>query len=179
MCRSRRSWRVFLALVACVLGTACGPRAAPLTESGTPALQASERNKVMQIKFSRSGGVASLPGLTVQGTVDLKDDAPRVTDETAQYARALARPEAEQLRSIALALTTPQAREALARAGGQLRDAYHYDVTVVSADGRSHHVTFNAAGGAESWNRLAPGIGDLIQWIDAEAQKIRETRFTR
>jgi hypothetical protein len=131
----------------------------------------------MQIKFARSGGLAGMPGLNVEGTVDLGDQAASVTSESSKYRRALAPPEVEQLRSAADPEGMSRARTALASHPPKVRDGFQYDITVATKDGKSHKLTFNAAGG-EELNRVAPGLGNLVQWVDAEAQRIKEHRLS-
>ena len=55
----------------------------------------------MQIKFARSGGLAGMPGLSVEGTVDLGDQGAKVTSDSAKYQRELVPQEVEQLQSAA------------------------------------------------------------------------------
>jgi len=47
---------------------------------------------------------------------------------------------------------------------------------VATSDGKTQKVTLNAAGGEEV-GRVAPGVGRLVQWIDQEAQRIKEHRL--
>ena len=129
----------------------------------------------MKINFVRSGGFAAMPGLTVQGVVDLDDRAGKVTSESRKYQRELPPREVEQLRLAADPARMAQARAALTALSRKLNDAYQYDITVVTRDGKSQKLTFNAAGG-DDVDRAAPGLGGLVRWIDDEAQKIKEHR---
>ncbi len=135
------------------------------------------RNQVMKIKFVRSGGLAAMPGLKVEGVVDLDDRAAQVTSESSKYRRKLPPQEVEQLRLAADPARMSQARTALASPSRKLYDAYQYDITVATSDGKSQRLTFNAAGGDEV-DQAAPGLGSLVRWIDNEAQKIKEHRLS-
>jgi hypothetical protein len=132
----------------------------------------------MQIRFTRSGGLAGMPGLNVEGTVDLGDQGAKVTSESSKYRRELAPPEVEQLRGAADPEGMSRARTALASRSTKVYDGYQYDITVATKDGKSHKLTFNAAGGGTELNQVAPGLGNLVQWIDNEAQKIKEHRLS-
>jgi hypothetical protein len=129
------------------------------------------RVQPMQITFVRSGGLAAMPGLSVQGTVDLGDARPQVTSESARYQRELTAREIEQLQAAADPATLSRAKTALAARPTTARDAYQYDVTLAPKGGRPETVTFNATGG-DDIGRVAPALGHLVQWIDSEAQRI-------
>jgi broad specificity phosphatase PhoE len=147
--------------------------------AGAPPAQVSptsnKRSRVMKINFARSGGFAAMPGLTVQGVVDLDDRAGKVTSESRKYQRALPPGEVEQLRLAADPARMSRAKAALAAHSRTLNDAYQYDITIVTSDGKSQTLTFNAAGG-DDVDKAAPGLGGLVRWIDDEAQKIKEHR---
>jgi len=110
----------------------------------------------------------------VEGTVDFGDREAKVTSDSAKYQRNLAPQEAEQLQSAADPVHMSRAQAALASRSGNLYDAYQYDITVTTEDGKIHTVTLNAAGGGAQLNQIVPGLGNLIGWIDNEIQKIRE-----
>ncbi len=145
--------------------------------AGMPSTQAlpmpPRRSQVMKISFVRSGSVAPMPGLQVEGVVDLDDQGPKVTSESAKYQRALSAEEVEQLRLAADPARMSQARTALASASRKLYDAHQYEITVVTSDGKSQKLTFNAAGG-DAVDKAAPGLGSLVRWIDNEAQRIKQ-----
>jgi len=143
---------------------------------GASSATAKKEVRVMQIKFVRSGGIAALPGLTVEGTIELGDQAPKVTSDGAKYRRDLTGSEADELRSVAAPDAMSTARSALAARSSAPRDAYHYEISVATSDGKTQKVTLNAAGGEEV-GRVAPGVGRLVQWIDQEAQRIKEHRL--
>lgn len=130
----------------------------------------------MQIKFTRSGGLAGMPGLNVEGTIDLSDQGAKVTSESAKYRRELTPAEVEQLRKAADPEGMPRAKTALASRSTKIYDGYQYDITIGTKDGKSHNVTLNAAG-SEELKQVAPGVGNLVEWIDNEAQKIKEHRL--
>src|SRR5262249_2835591 len=95
---------------------------------------ATGRNQVMQIKFTRSGGLAAIPGLTVEGTVDVGGPAARVTSEPSKYRRDLAPDELERLREAVERVSVPKARAALASRAATVYDAHQYDITVTTTD---------------------------------------------
>jgi len=130
----------------------------------------------MQITFVRSGGLAAIPGLSVEGTVDLGDARPQVTSASARYQRELTPQEVEQLHAATDPAALSRARTALASRASRTYDAYQYEVTLAPKSGQRQTVTFNATGGDEV-GRVAPALGRLVQWIDDEAQRIREHRL--
>ncbi len=131
----------------------------------------------MQIKFVRSGGLAGIPGLNVEGTVDFADAGATVTSDSAKYRRDLAEPETEQLRRAVDPAGIAKAKTALASRSGTINDAYHYDITIATKDGRTQKVALNAAGG-QQLDKVLPGLGHLVDWIDQESQRIKEHRLT-
>jgi len=146
--------------------------------AGAPPVAAStssKRSQVMKINFVRSGGFAAMPGLTVQGVIDLDESAGKVTSESRKYQRDLPAREVEQLRLAADPARMARAKAALAALSSKLSDAYQYDISVVTSDGKSQKLTFNAGGG-DDVDKAAPGLGGLVRWIDDEAQKIKEHR---
>jgi hypothetical protein len=74
-------------------------------------------------------------------------------------------------------LRTPAAGRALAARPHALRDAYHYEIVLVPSDGHTHRLVLNAADGGGEIERVVPGLGAVVRWIDAEAQRIREQRL--
>jgi hypothetical protein len=124
----------------------------------------------MQIKFVRSGGLAAMPGLNVEGRLAT------VSSEAVKYRRDLTGPEAEQLRTAADPVAISRAKSALASRPSAARDAYQYEITIATEDGKTHKVTLNAAGGQEL-SQMAPGLGQLVQWIDQESQRIKAHRL--
>lgn len=142
------------------------------TQASIPA----KGSRVMKISFVRSGGLAAMPGLRVEGVVDLDDRGAKVTSEPSKYRRELPTAEVEQLRLVADPARMSQARAALASPSRKLYDAYQYDITVDTSDGKRQRLTFNAAGGDEV-DQAAPGLGSLVRWIDNEAERIKEHRL--
>jgi len=143
--------------------------------SKNSASAAERRAHVMKIKFVRSGGLAGMPGLNVEGTVDLGDPEAKVTSDGAKYQRNLTEPEAQQLRTAVDPAAMSRAKSAVS-SGSAARDAYQYDIAVTTSDGKTQNVTLNAAGG-QDLGKAAPGLGQLVQWIDQEAQRIKEHRL--
>jgi len=144
--------------------------------ASTQAPMSTRRSRVMKISFVRSGGLAAMPGLSVEGVVDLDDRGAKVTSASSKYQRELPTAEVEQLRLAADPARMSQARAVLASPSRKLHDAYQYDITVATSDGKSQKLTFNAAGGDE-FDQAAPGLGSMVRWIDTEAQRIKEHRF--
>jgi broad specificity phosphatase PhoE len=144
--------------------------------TSTQAPVSTRRSRVMKISFVRSGGLAAMPGLSVEGVVDLDDRGAKVTSASSKYQRELPTAEVEQLRLAADPARMSQARAVLASPSRKLHDAYQYDITVATSDGKSQKLTFNAAGGDE-FDQAAPGLGRMVRWIDNEAQRIKEHRF--
>jgi hypothetical protein len=133
------------------------------------------RSEVMQITFKRSGGVAGMPGLDVEATIDLLAHPAVVT--SGAYRRPLAATEIPLLRVAAELLRTAETRRALAALPGTLNDAYHYEIALVTSDGTTHRVALNAADGGQAIDGALSGVGALVRWIDGEVQKIREQRL--
>jgi len=133
----------------------------------------------VQITFRRSGGMGAMPGLTVDGSVDLDGTPPRVTAPSVGYERALDAAEANRLRRAATALHAAAARAALAASGRDLRDAEAYEITIEQPDGTSATVTFNAAGGAASSRGLDATTAALVDWLHTETDRIRQHRQAR
>jgi hypothetical protein len=139
----------------------------------------------MQIRFKRTGGFAALPGLSVEGTVSLGDAAAQVVSEVSgfpRYQRTLAGDEVEQLRKAAdpLRMSESFTAASASRSGpnAQQSDAYHYEIEVVTQAGKSlPALAFNSSPG--HWDQVAPGLGNLVRWIDKEAKAIKEHRRAR
>lgn len=128
----------------------------------------------MQIKFVRSGGFAGT-ATNVSGTVDIADTGAHVRSEAAGYERELEGQEAEQLRRAATSGGLAKVKAALAAASPQ-RDAYQYDVTVVSPDGSTQTLTYSGDRSPESLQQISPEAAPLISWVRDEAQKIWKKR---
>src|SRR5437870_1041588 len=151
-----RRWATIVGgLVACVIAVT--------------VVAAQNGSDAMRITFTRSGGVFA--GLTANGTIDL-GATPRVTSGSSAYVRALAPDEAERLRAAVATLRKPDARAALVDTGKNLRDAYHYAIDVDWSDGTRDAIAFNASGSGSVASAL-PALAPLVEWIDAEAAKLR------
>jgi hypothetical protein len=148
---------------------ACASLAVPFS-----AARNKKGSPVMQIKFSRSGGFAGA-ATNVSGVVDLGDQGAHVKADA--YQRDLRVPEAQQLRTAADPAKLTRLKQALA-SPPQARDAYQYDVTVVTKDGKSQ--TFTIGGGAdpEALRGAAPEAAHLLDWVENESQKIWEHRVS-
>ena len=140
----------------------------------------------MQIKFKRSGGLAALPGLSVEGAVRLGGTRAEVTSEPSgfsRYERTLAADEAEQLRKAADPVRMSEAQTAVAAAtksakSPQQYDAYYYEIEVITHEGQSlPALAFNSSAG--QWDQVAPGLGHIVGWIDKEARAIKEHRLAK
>jgi hypothetical protein len=121
-----------------------------------------EANRAMQIKFTRSGGFAGA-ATNVSGALQWTAGGVHVTSEGSAYRRDLPPSEARQLEAAAnpSALTRAQRDASSALAAS---DAFQYDITVITRDGKSHPFTFSGV--------AAPSEGSLLAWVEQEAQKI-------
>jgi Emfourin len=120
----------------------------------------------MQIKFARSGGLAGA-ATNVTGTVQWTDRGVQVTAEGTDYRRDLPPAEAQQLEGQAdpSALTRVR-RDSSSTAA--VRDAFQYNITVITRDGKAHLFTFTGV--------AAPSEGSLLAWVEQEARKIWKFR---
>jgi len=158
--RMAASGLLLLAAAGCVSGPA-----APVPR------KAQKGNPVMQIKFARSGGFAGA-ATNVSGTVELGGDGAQVKADS--YQRELSPHEAQQLRVAADPDKLARARQAAA-SPTQARDAYQYDVTLVTKDGKTHTLTLPGTD-PQALRSAAPEIADLAEWVEEETQKIWEHR---
>ena len=124
----------------------------------------------MQIAFVRSGGFAGM-ATRVEGAVQFDEHGARVSSGAAGYARDLAPEEAQKLRAAA----DPQG---FANAGSQpagpgaLRDAFQYDITVTTKDGKTHKLT-------QHGDPTVPGPNALLEWVKQEADRIWTHRLEK
>jgi hypothetical protein len=125
-------------------------------------------NTVVKIEFKRTGGFA--PISNASGVVDLKDDTGQVLSPSGGYRRSLTPDEAAQLRSIA----SPENFTAgnAPPSGGPARDAFQYQITVTTKDGKQH--TFNTG----ELDKLSPQGHQLLSWVQDEVQKILAHKVT-
>jgi hypothetical protein len=126
----------------------------------------------MQIKFTRSGGFAGA-ATNVSGTVELGDKSAQVKADG--YERDLSPQETQQLRNAADPAKLARAQLAIASSNSQARDAYQYDVTLVTKDGKQHNLTLPGTD-PQSLRSTAPEIAGLAEFVEGEAQKIWEHR---
>jgi hypothetical protein len=118
------------------------------------------------IEFSRSGGIAAVPGLQVRGTVTFSGDHGVV--ESGAYRRELDSDECEHLSAAAAAVV--QQGESIAPPGDRSRDAYQFQLTVRAAD---RTVTIAAAAGSAT---LPPPVATLVDFLDRECAAIVRSR---
>ena len=124
----------------------------------------------MQIKFTRSGGFAGA-ATNVSGTVQWADSGGvQVTSEGTEYRRDLAAAEAEQLQNGADPSALTLAKRA--SSASPARDAYQYDITVITRDGKTHPFTFTGGASSEALKTAAPAAASLLSWVEEETQKI-------
>src|SRR5580765_4684852 len=101
--------------------------------------KASERKKVMEISFVKSGGLAG-PMTRVQGTIRFKDNTAEVTGD-ASYHRQLTQDETALLRAGADPQTLTRAATSLSAqqsAGRGMGDVDHLTIKIKTADGKTH-----------------------------------------
>jgi len=161
-----------IARVLLVMTSSCATSSPPATAQKTS--KANQKGGVVQIKFARSGGFAGA-ATNVSGSVEIADTSAHVRSEAAGYERDLGVQEAEQLRKAAASGGLAKMKAALAAASPQ-RDAYQYDVTVVSPDGSTQSLTYSGDRAPESLQQISPEAAPLISWVRDEAQKIWKQR---
>jgi hypothetical protein len=110
----------------------------------------------MQITFVRSGG--AMPILRAEGAVQFEDQVGQVT--SGAYRRDLDAAEAQTLRHATDANSLKTLRQ-LAQQPSRLRDAFQYNITVRTQDGKSEQ--FIVHGEPPS---------PLAQWVRQEADRI-------
>ena len=111
----------------------------------------------MQIEFVRSGGFAGA-ATNVEGTVTFDAGGGRVHSDRVQYSRELEPEEARQLRAAAESADASRAKSGARTGPGPTRDAYQYDVTLTTDDGKKV--------------KLAAPSGGLLDWVQAETKRI-------
>jgi broad specificity phosphatase PhoE len=130
------------------------------------ALVAPERTSIVEISFIKHGGFAG-PMTRVQGTIHLKDSGGDVTGDSS-YHRQLPSAEADLLRAGAAPQSLQQA--GASDCGGC--DMEQYDVTVKTADGKTHQVTLTPGAANPGARGASPATEKFLEWLQAEAQRI-------
>lgn len=112
----------------------------------------------MKLQFKRSGGFS--PITNVAGEVDFKDDSAEVSSPDGNYRRALDENERARLQDLARVQldlkNTPSAP-------GKVRDAFQYDITLTTGDGKPH--------------KLASPAAPLLNWVKEESDKILQHKM--
>jgi phosphohistidine phosphatase SixA len=139
-----------------------------------------ERTSIMELSFKKSGGIGgNIPGLRVQGTVNLQEQSPAVSGD-ASYRRELGAEETQALRAGAEPPVLEKAAKAIAdyhaKAKG-MGDVEEYTVSVKTSDGKTHDVTFNTSGSDDELKSLPPAAAKLVRWVRQEAQSILAEKF--
>jgi hypothetical protein len=122
----------------------------------------------MQIAFVRSGGVAGM-AMRVEGSVKFEDRHARVTSVSG-YTRDLAPEEVDKLSAATQASALPA--DAASSGPGPLRDAYQYDITVTTQDGKTRKMTVHG-------DRATPEARELVDWVRRESDQIWRHRLQK
>ena len=118
----------------------------------------------MQITFSRSGGFAALPGMTIEATLSVDAKGARVESDGGQYQRALSVAEMAHFALLAEPAGAARLAEGL-RAGapaGQA-DRFHFQLSFGSG-ARRHSFDFSE-GHIEGLRAQAPALAAMLEWI--------------
>ena len=137
----------------------------------------------MRIQIARSGGIAAIPGLNLEATLDFSGPAPRVTQSDG-YLRTLPLQEAQEVQHLlnpALFFRLPSELRTLhesntAKGPASIADQYQYDITMRLDDGRSHTVTVSDRM-IEELEHIAPGLGKFLEWAMRELNAIWEHKL--
>jgi 2,3-bisphosphoglycerate-dependent phosphoglycerate mutase len=156
---------------------------------GTPskpgAVTLAEGGRIMKIQIERSGGIAAIPGLNLQATLDLSGPTPQVTQADG-YSRTLAPQEAQEVQHMldpSLFFQLPSELRKLnesntAKGRTSVADQYQYDITLQLDNGRKHTVTVSD-GMIADLERTAPGLGKFLEWAKQELNAIWEQKLQR
>lgn len=129
------------------------------------------KERVMEISFVRSGGFAGR-ATNVSGVVHF-DPSGRsyVSAEGTDYHRDLTADEAKQLQSLTIAKL---AEHGVPPPGDQMRDAFQYDVSAKTEDGKTHSLPL----GIENQSGPHEGLASsLSEWVQRETQRIWDHRL--
>jgi hypothetical protein len=131
----------------------------------------------MQIEFVRSGGFAG-PATNVTGKVEFDGKSASVTSAGTAYRRELSSQEADLLSGSAEPSVLGKAKSALA-AQSAAPDAFQFEITIVSKDGKRHAITVGAEGGSEKLKTAAPELAPLVSWVGQEVDRIWSYRLSQ
>lgn len=120
----------------------------------------------MTIAFTRSGGFAGMPGLTVRASVAIKGGGGSVSAE--RYARALDADEAKRLSAAAESVVSDAGRSVERRDADRSRDAFVYQFSIAIDSGASATIKTTDVAAAAS-----PGLAELVEWARREADAIQ------
>src|ERR1700730_7619269 len=149
---------------------------------GQRAAMPNKGTETMRLTFSRSGGgFVYTPTMNITGVVDLTTDGGSVTSDETGYRRDLSPDEAKQVYNKINSPRFLQFKEGLEpHMGANIKpsrtdrhpetDQYQYDITVQLTDGKEHRVRIPAHAG--NLEQLAPGLKELLNWIQEESEMI-------
>ena len=175
-----RSIAIFFLLICAIAVVPAGGQGTAGTppKAHAPAMLKKKRTaKLMEIRFVRSGGFAG-PATSVRGVVKFTDQGAKVTSEPGNYERDLQPAETGQLRTAANPANLAKAESALQSGANQMPDAYQYDITLVTDDGKTQNFTV-ADGAAQQLQGVAPETAKLVNWVQQEVQAIWAHRTAR
>jgi hypothetical protein len=113
------------------------------------------RSRIVKIQFKRTGGLS--PITNVAGEVHFTDDGATVTSPGGTYHRQLAPEEQTQLQEAGGPVAPAPSRTAPPSTGA-VPDAYQFDISVTTADGKTQKLTAPSA--------------NLLKWVKGESDKI-------
>ena len=105
----------------------------------------------------------------VEGSVKFEDRHGQVTSASG-YSRDLDPEEVDKLRASAQPSALPA--DAAAPGAGPLRDAYQYDITVTTQDGKTRKMTAHG-------DHATPEARELVDWVRQESDKIWRHRLQK
>jgi hypothetical protein len=127
---------------------------------------ASHKEIVMKIHFVRSGGFGGA-AMRVEGDVTFDDHGAQVVSDKSGYQRPLAASEAEMLRCAAE--PKPKSKNNQSKVA-PMPDGYQYDISTVTDDGKTHHLT-TLKDTANASSQTAEE-DELFKWVQQESGKI-------
>jgi hypothetical protein len=148
--------------------------AGPRSSGGS---QGAGGKQIVRLRFTRSGGFAAAPGMTVSGVVDLDRNGGRVSADDGSYLRTLSSGEAKKLREIAPAAITRLHSHPGPPTSAQA-DQYQYEITVESSDGRESSATLAERAGTDS-NEAGRSVAEVLAWVRQESERIWRHRVEK